>query len=648
MNRSDLYNAFNDVDPKLVSRSESGASFAGKAGKRNSGSGKSGWNVLSPILVAVALLATLTVITVVLVKNRNNNDPLANLPTEGPSEAANGSTGDPVGTAIPTTDPFSSDTAISYYVSFKKSSGTVDYILFFKNGDGSFKTEQYRLEITAGESTPAYYETVVNGVKIGEAPVSANVMRTVAGLINSGSGTMAFDGHGSSLPLENVSFAVDGTEYSVLISSGIYDEKGIPEERNLLLSYHDSWTGLTNENMPEASIALLFASKGVCEVPGANTNYRPGEGADRTAETVSLKHEDGTKAFVLNQGGDSEYPGYVLTLASDNFGFELYRCLESPYMYSDDSSVRAERLISVNGNPSLLPLVQLLLASKRTEANENDQIVTVNSETTPGMYKRIMMLAVLYGVDGYIDGNFDVARLFRAAKTSATPTPTATAVPQTPPLTATPTICIETPVPTDPPRTDPPPHTDPPATPGSEEEMIALSRQALTEQYPEFAGLPSDRLNVTVSRMNNDNSWWYVRFIITLGGKNLNWYYEYEYYNGRYMAEYRNGTDYPDKYPERCFPDGLLGYEISAEQMAVYEAELIQQIREQIVPGKLKEPWDLEESIQRNCYWQVKDGWLCLHMEVISNTVDPESFEYGCQGHAHLFGDVQVVDLSTF
>ena len=82
--------------------------------------------------------------------------------------------------------------------------------------------------------------------------------------------------------------------------------------------------------------------------------------------------------------------------------------------------------------------------------------------------------------------------------------------------------------------------------------------------------------------------------------------------------------------------------------MAVYEAELIQQIREQIVPGKLKEPWDLEESIQRNCYWQVKDGWLCLHMEVISNTVDPESFEYGCQGHAHLFGDVQVVDLSTF
>lgn len=78
-------------------------------------------------------------------------------------------------------------------------------------------------------------------------------------------------------------------------------------------------------------------------------------------------------------------------------------------------------------------------------------------------------------------------------------------------------------------------------------------------------------------------------------------------------------------------------------RMEEYMSKLETVIKAQFVPGKLKVPEDLRS--QMNCYLEADGDCVYLKCESIIYTVDSESSEFGCQGHAHLFAGVKIEEI---
>ena len=75
MDKNDLYNAFDKIDPALVTRSEEGNCFAEKKAKRSFSEKGRGRMIIPLIIVPLALIAAITVISVTSYKNSNNRTP---------------------------------------------------------------------------------------------------------------------------------------------------------------------------------------------------------------------------------------------------------------------------------------------------------------------------------------------------------------------------------------------------------------------------------------------------------------------------------------------------------------------------------------------------------------------------------------------
>lgn len=75
MDKNDLYNAFDKIDPALVTRSEEGNCFAEKKAKRSFAEKGRGRMIIPLIIVPLAVIAAITVISVTSYKNSNNRTP---------------------------------------------------------------------------------------------------------------------------------------------------------------------------------------------------------------------------------------------------------------------------------------------------------------------------------------------------------------------------------------------------------------------------------------------------------------------------------------------------------------------------------------------------------------------------------------------
>ena len=100
MDKNDLYNAFDKIDPALVTRSEEGNCFAEKKAKRSFAEKGRGRMIIPLIIVPLALIAAITVISVTSYKNRTPKDTTVIGPTSVPLPAetetdAHGATPDP-------------------------------------------------------------------------------------------------------------------------------------------------------------------------------------------------------------------------------------------------------------------------------------------------------------------------------------------------------------------------------------------------------------------------------------------------------------------------------------------------------------------------------------------------------------------------
>lgn len=100
MDKNDLYNAFDKIDPALVTRSEEGNCFAEKKAKRSFAEKGRGRMIIPLIIVPLALIAAITVISVTSYKNRTPKDNTVIGPTSVPLPAetetdAHGATPDP-------------------------------------------------------------------------------------------------------------------------------------------------------------------------------------------------------------------------------------------------------------------------------------------------------------------------------------------------------------------------------------------------------------------------------------------------------------------------------------------------------------------------------------------------------------------------
>ena len=75
MDKNDLYNAFDKIDPALVTRAEEGNCFAEKKAKRSFAEKGRGRMIIPLIIVPLAVIAAITVISVTSYKNSNNRTP---------------------------------------------------------------------------------------------------------------------------------------------------------------------------------------------------------------------------------------------------------------------------------------------------------------------------------------------------------------------------------------------------------------------------------------------------------------------------------------------------------------------------------------------------------------------------------------------
>ena len=100
MDKNDLYNAFDKIDPALVTRAEEGNCFAEKKAKRSFAEKGRGRMIIPLIIVPLALIAAITVISVTSYKNRTPKDTTVIGPTSVPLPAetetdAHGATPEP-------------------------------------------------------------------------------------------------------------------------------------------------------------------------------------------------------------------------------------------------------------------------------------------------------------------------------------------------------------------------------------------------------------------------------------------------------------------------------------------------------------------------------------------------------------------------
>ncbi len=160
-------------------------------------------------------------------------------------------------------------------------------------------------------------------------------------------------------------------------------------------------------------------------------------------------------------------------------------------------------------------------------------------------------------------------------------------------------------------------------------ELIPKAFEALKKQYPRLAEVPEENLVNDFYRI--DSTTWSVSFCVMTGGIRSGWLFRLEQGKNRGAR--------------LIMREGVVPWDIAVnglpeEQMETYFAELDAQIRKQIDPEKLIMP---SQPVGNHCViWKEQDGRLCLSCELIVDTIDPESMEFGCQGHAHLFGLVYV------
>ena len=168
--------------------------------------------------------------------------------------------------------------------------------------------------------------------------------------------------------------------------------------------------------------------------------------------------------------------------------------------------------------------------------------------------------------------------------------------------------------------------------PSGEEELKQLKSRCLeiiAETYPEFQRFDPEKI-WDRSSSYSDGDWDFVFFIGANERSMLT--YRVGVNNGRLRIS--KDTPFPD--------DVIVGIQnLSESRMQEYLDKMEAIIRAQIDPAKLKEPDDLRSTM--NWTWDY-DGGAYMKCESIIYTVDPESFEFGCQGHAHLFAKVEVTD----
>ena len=105
MNKNDLFEAINDIDPVLTARSESGSSFAKSVGKHKAANSGRMRNILPLIIIPVAAVAALTAVIVMSRKNSVRNDPSAIVSSETPDPTEAGVTEAGATDAAPKTEP---------------------------------------------------------------------------------------------------------------------------------------------------------------------------------------------------------------------------------------------------------------------------------------------------------------------------------------------------------------------------------------------------------------------------------------------------------------------------------------------------------------------------------------------------------------
>ena len=109
-----LYEAFEDIDPALAARSETGASFAKNSSGRNAGDNNRGRNLLPLVIIPVALIAAITAMVIISNNNNKRHDhaPVGMGTTPEPSAETNviPATDDPTTAATDTPTALPTDT----------------------------------------------------------------------------------------------------------------------------------------------------------------------------------------------------------------------------------------------------------------------------------------------------------------------------------------------------------------------------------------------------------------------------------------------------------------------------------------------------------------------------------------------------------
>lgn len=559
MDKKDLFDAFGEIDPDIVARSEKRGPLAKKAGQGVSDKKNGTRNIITLIIIPVAVIAAVTAVTVFSHRQRPSGDPVVNSGTSQPRDPDEDNTQYPGATPDPTPELPSSPSpgaklSDTFYSSLMSNGfGKVDYPL------GLLNLAELTLE---------------NGRTIGESVELVDFNENYQ------------DGFDLGLRYEG-----DGFDIYAACSERVA-ECYVPEMPEKIKT--SSLKLLTNK--PLGGLDLPF---GICF----------NDSVDSALLKMGIVFDDFIlPADLFDSGnlttGDRVLEGFWTDEQNE------YRQLALTYVYEPGSSdgrtltyklwFRSERRKDDDGN-----CVRYLCLSFDGTSTEQSKLTSVEMSVTET----------------------------RCGPKDADPTAPAMTEP---PL-----------APTEPPRTDPPATpTKPPVTLSTEQEMIDEAYEALSQTYSEFAGIPSARFSA-VCRKTQDSEMqvkaFRVTFYIKIGDLPVDsWYYRYthDYGNNKTVAVYSDALG--------RIPAGLIGFDVTEEQMAEYAGQLANQIESQIIPGKLTLPNDFSRDLSW-ARWQIKDdGWLYLSEEVLAPTVDPKSREFGCEGHAHLFAEIPVIELSRF
>ena len=288
----------------------------------------------------------------------------------------------------------------SYYVSFLKSNGVADCVVFFEGSNGSGKVRQYRLDGVKASDTPADFELMIEGSKIIETYVSKNIMNSIKKYIDVVSSSIVFDSNGNEIQLDQSSIDAWNQPFSVLISSGSFDGQGIASKQHSFLSYYGSWTGLALNKIPEASIAMLFAYMAV-DIPGAKTGYfRTDSNIERFVSEKTLTLEDGKDVYLLKGSASGSNNACLAVAVSKDNSISFYKLSKFGENDSLRNGTKAVILASDNGTVDCLPLIMMIRSLKAEGTDVNGEYILVE-KTDTALFKRLLLLAIIYGVDDY-------------------------------------------------------------------------------------------------------------------------------------------------------------------------------------------------------------------------------------------------------